>query len=158
MTLALLHLKWRHAGQACVTANRIYVQSGVYDQVAKLICERTNNLVIGHGADPNTTIGPVTTPQSLERIKAQVEDAKKCGGHIAVGGRRVPDTKGYFFEPTVILNASAEMLITKEETFGPILAMYKFETEDAAVKAANDTSVCAQLKSKFHCRHTLLTT
>jgi succinate-semialdehyde dehydrogenase/glutarate-semialdehyde dehydrogenase len=134
-------LKWRHAGQACITANRVYVQSGVYYKFAIMLTERTGKLVVGHGAHAATTMGPVTTPQSLDKALRQVEDAKRLGGQVVLGGGRVPGTTGYFFEPTIILGATREMLITEEESFAPILALYSFETEDEAVEAANDTSV-----------------
>lgn len=138
---ALMALKWRHAGQACITANRVYVQSGVYDSFASLIKEKTSKLKIGHGAKEGTTIGPLTTPRSIDKAENQVEDAKKHGGKVVLGGSKVKDTTGYFFEPTIILGAKKEMLITEEETFAPVLALYSFDTEDEAVDAANNTSV-----------------
>jgi succinate-semialdehyde dehydrogenase/glutarate-semialdehyde dehydrogenase len=134
-------LKWRHAGQACITANRVYIQKGSYDKFAKLLTERTKQLVVGHGNDKTTTMGPVTTPRGLDKCEAQVEDAIKKNGHILLGGKR-KDQPGYFFEPTIIGNAKKEMLITEEETFAPVLALYQFESEDEVVELANDTSVC----------------
>lgn len=134
-------LKWRHAGQACITANRVYVQSRVYDKFAEIIKERTSKLVVGHGSKSDTTMGPVTTPRSLDKALSQVEDAKKHGGKIVLGGNKVANTTGYFFEPTLILGAKKEMLITEEETFAPVLALYSFDTEEEAVTAANNTSV-----------------
>lgn len=134
-------LKWRHAGQACITANRVYVQSGVYEPFASLIKEKTSELKIGHGAEKGTTIGALTTPRSIDKATSQVEDAVKHGGKVVLGGGKVKDTKGYFFQPTIILGAKKEMLITEEETFAPVLALYSFETEDEAVEAANETSV-----------------
>lgn len=139
---ALIALKWRHAGQACITANRIYVQSGVYDKFAELIKEKTSKLVVGHGAEKGTTMGPVTTPRGLDKALNQVEDAKKHGGQIILGGGKLKDKTGYFFEPTIIKGAKREMLITQEETFAPVLALYSFETEEEAVREANNTSVC----------------
>lgn len=123
----------------------MYVQSGVYDKFAAVMKERTAKLVVGHGADKNTTMGPVTTPQGMTKALAQVEDAKKLGGQVILGGAKMTGSTGYFFEPTIILGAKKEMLITQEETFGPILALYSFDTEDEAVKLANDTSVSAAL-------------
>ena len=137
-------LKWRHAGQACITANRVYVQSGVYDKFAAILKERTSKLVVGHGADKNTTMGPVTTPQGLTKALSQVEDARKLGGQIVLGGGKITGTTGYFFQPTIIVGAKKEMLITEEETFAPILALYSFDTEEEAVRAANDTSVSSE--------------
>ncbi|PMD48404.1 aldehyde dehydrogenase [Hyaloscypha variabilis F] len=138
---ALMLLKWRHAGQACITANRVYVQKGVYDKFAQLLKEKTSKLVVGHGAGKGTTMGPVTTPRSLDKATNQVEDAKKHGGQIILGGGKVIGKSGYFFEPTIILGAKKEMLITSEETFAPVLALYSFDTEEEAVTAANNTSM-----------------
>jgi acyl-CoA reductase-like NAD-dependent aldehyde dehydrogenase len=138
---ALMALKWRHAGQACITANRVYVQSSIYDQFAALLKEKTSKLIVGHGADQNTTMGPVTTPQGITKALNQVEDARKHGGQIVLGGGKVPGKTGYFFEPTIIVGAKKEMLITQEETFAPVLALYSFDTEEEAVEAANNTSV-----------------
>jgi len=137
----LMLLKWRHAGQACVTANHVYVQAGVYEEFAERFAERTSKLVVGHMAKEGTTMGPVTTDRSLDKAAAQVEDAKKHGGRVILGGSRVKDTTGYFFEPTIIVDAKPEMMITKEETLAPVLALYKFETEEEAVTAANNSSV-----------------
>lgn len=105
-----------------------------------MVQERTSKLVVGHGADKSTTMGPVTTPQSIEKVTSQVEDAVSKGGKILHGGKRV-NRPGYFFEPTVIANATSEMKVSQEETFGPILALFKFETEEEVVRLANDTSV-----------------
>ncbi|TVY33275.1 Succinate-semialdehyde dehydrogenase [NADP(+)] [Lachnellula subtilissima] len=138
---SLMLLKWRHAGQACITANRVYVQAGVYDKFAAILKEKTSKLVVGHGAEKGTTMGPVTTPRSLDKALNQVEDAKKNGGQIVLGGGKVTGKGGYFFEPTIILGAKKEMLITEEETFAPVIALYSFETEEEAVSAANNTSM-----------------
>lgn len=110
-----------------------------------MLLARTRTLVVGHGSDPSTTMGPVTTPQSLERLADQVSDAETNGGIIAYGGKRIKSLKGYFFEPTIILNANAGMKITQEETFGPLCALYPFNTEGEVVKAANDTTVGSSL-------------
>ncbi|KAK8213623.1 hypothetical protein M8818_002927 [Zalaria obscura] len=142
---ALMALKWRHAGQACITANRVYVQKGIYSEFAQLIAEKTKQLVVGHGADPKTTMGPVTPgSRSLDKAVAQVEDAKAHGGNIILGGNKLHGTTGYdgyFFEPTLITGAKKEMLIAREETFAPVLALFEFETEDEAVQRANETSM-----------------
>jgi acyl-CoA reductase-like NAD-dependent aldehyde dehydrogenase len=91
--------------------------------------------------DEGTTMGALTVPQGLDKTASQVEDAKKNGGKILTGGNRVDLNNGYFFEPTIIANATASMKIAEEETFGPLLALFPFDTEDEAVKAANNTSV-----------------
>ncbi|KAH7006979.1 aldehyde dehydrogenase domain-containing protein [Ilyonectria destructans] len=136
---ALMGLKWRNAGQACISANRVYVQSSVYDTFAAIVKERTSKLVVGHGSSVASTLGPVTTPQSLDRALAQVEDAKKHGARILLGGEKLANSSGYFFNPTIIADAKKEMRITNEETFAPILTLYKFETETEAIQCANDT-------------------
>jgi succinate-semialdehyde dehydrogenase len=137
----LLALKWRHAGQACITANRVYVQAGIYDKFADMLKERTSKIVVGHGATEGVTMGPVTTPRGLDKAASHVEDAKKLGAKVILGGNRITDKKGYFFEPTILTNMKAEMLISREESFAPIAALYKFDTEEEAVRDANDTSM-----------------
>ena len=134
-------LKWRHAGQACITANRVYVQRGIYTKFATLIKDKTSKLVVGHGAEKSSTMGPVTTPQSLTKATNQVADAKKHGGQIILGGNKIDGKGGYFFEPTIITGAKRQMLISEEETFGPVLALYEFENEEEVVREANDTSM-----------------
>ncbi|CAG7954713.1 unnamed protein product [Penicillium salamii] len=137
----LMALKWRHAGQACITANRIYVQAGIFDRFAALLKERTAALVVGHGTAPDTTMGPLTTPRSIEKATAQIEDARRLGADVLLGGNALASKPGYFFEPTILSGMTEEMLISKEESFAPIAALYRFETEDEAVKLANDTSM-----------------
>ena len=144
MFIELLALKWRHAGQACITANRVFVQKGVYDKFAQIILEKTKAMKVGHGASEGVAMGPVTTPRSLDKAEEQVADAKKLGGKIVTGGNKLHGTKGwdgYFFEPTLITGAKGEMLIAREETFAPIMALFEFDTEDEAVQRANDTSM-----------------
>jgi succinate-semialdehyde dehydrogenase len=137
----LMALKWRHAGQACITANRVYVQAGVYDKFAQMLRERTEKLVVGHGAQEGTTMGPVTTPRGLDKALAQVEDARRLGADVILGGGAVPGQKGYFFQPTILTGMREEMLVSREETFAPIAALYRFETEEEAVRMANNTSM-----------------
>ncbi|KAK1139271.1 hypothetical protein N8T08_001117 [Aspergillus melleus] len=138
---ALMILKWRTAGQACTHANRVYVQSGVYDQFARMIVEATSKIRVGHGAEASTTMGPLTTSRGIEKLERHVEDAVKRGGKILCGGKRPANLDGYFFEPTIISDMTPEMLTTQEEIFGPLLGLYKFETEQEVVKLANDTSM-----------------
>jgi succinate-semialdehyde dehydrogenase len=134
-------LKYRHAGQACITANRIYVQSGVYDKFLEMWNAEAKKIVVGHGADGKTTMGPVTTPRGIEKALALVEDAKSKGATIHTGGKKLEKNGGYFFEPTVISGITPDMDIAKEEIFAPVSTFIKFEKEDEAVKAANDTSM-----------------
>lgn len=137
-------LKWRHAGQACITANRVFVQKGVYEKFANILAAKTKELVVGHGADQKSTMGPVTTERSLDKAEAQVADATKLGGKILLGGKKLhgtPGYDGYFFEPTLITGAKDQMLIAQEETFAPVMALFEFDTEEEAVARANDTSM-----------------
>lgn len=138
----LMLLKYRHAGQACITANRVYVQAGVYDAFAQRLKERTSALVVGHGASQGTTMGPLTTPQGVEKARNQVDDARKNGATVLLGdGGSQAQGQGYFFPPTILTNMTPDMLISREESFAPIAALYKFTAEDEAVKHANDTSM-----------------
>lgn len=134
-------LKYRHAGQACITANRIYVQSGIYDKFLERWNAESKKIVVGHGSDKATTMGPVTTPRGIEKALALVNDAKSKGATIHTGGNKISKNGGYFFEPTVITGITPDMDIAKEEIFAPVCTFIKFENEDEAVKAANDTSM-----------------
>ncbi|PWY84815.1 succinate-semialdehyde dehydrogenase [NADP+] [Aspergillus heteromorphus CBS 117.55] len=118
---ALMGLKWRHAGQACITANRVYVQRGVYEAFAGLLRERTRG--------------------GVEKAEAQVEDAKMLGAKVILGGGRVQGEKGYFFQPTILTGMTREMAVSREESFAPLAALYVFDTEEEAVQVANDTSM-----------------
>ncbi|KFY18619.1 hypothetical protein V493_08465 [Pseudogymnoascus sp. VKM F-4281 (FW-2241)] len=138
---ALMILKWRTAGQACTHANRVYVQSGVHDKFTQMLLEATQKICVGHGTHPTSTMGPLTTNRGLEKIQRQVADAVKKGGKILCGGKQPMNLDGYFFEPTIISDMNSTMLACKEEVFGPILGLYKFDTEKEVVRMANDTSM-----------------
>ncbi|OMP88595.1 Succinate-semialdehyde dehydrogenase, mitochondrial [Diplodia seriata] len=144
----LLGLKWRHAGQACVTVNRFLVQAGIYDRfVAHFAAETARTIAVGHGAGAGTTMGPVTTPRGVERAERVVADAVAKGARLVCGGKRAAATagceKGYFFEPTILADMPLEgdqaTLVGCEEVFAPVAAFYRFETEEEAVRLANDT-------------------
>ncbi|KAF2009418.1 succinate-semialdehyde dehydrogenase [Aaosphaeria arxii CBS 175.79] len=138
----LLKLKWRHAGQACVTANRVYVQSGIYEEFVATLAKRTSILKLGHGMSSDTTIGPLTTKRGVSKAQKHVEDAIEKGGKVIVGGKSGKGLgDGFFFEPTIIRDAKQSMLISQEETFAPVLAVYRFDSEAEVVKNANDTSM-----------------
>lgn len=139
---ALMILKWRTAGQACTHANRVYVQSGVYEQVAQKTLEATKKLRVGHGANSATTMGALTTPRGVEKLNKHVADAVSKGGKVLCGGKSPSGLGGgYFFEPTVISGMTSSMLTTNEEIFGPLLGLYRFDTEEEVVEAANNTSM-----------------
>ncbi|KAJ5974721.1 hypothetical protein N7481_011931 [Penicillium waksmanii] len=138
---ALIQLKWRHAGQACITANRVYVQKGVYDAFEKLLVQKTKKLKLGHGAAKDTTIGPLTTPGGVDKVESHVKDAISHGGRLAFGGSRPAGHTGYFYPPTIIAEANERMLVANEETFGPLCALFRFDNECQAVEWANNTSM-----------------
>jgi len=137
----LLALKWRHAGQACITANRVYVQDTIYDKFLEKILERTQKIKIGHGTDSGTTMGPVTTARSVKKAQEFVDDAANKGAEILTGGKASTQSGGYFFEPTILSKVDPTMLISREEVFAPVLAVSSFTSEDEVVKLANDTSM-----------------
>ncbi|KAF2673254.1 aldehyde dehydrogenase [Microthyrium microscopicum] len=138
---AISALKWRHAGQACITVNRIFVQKGVYEKFINIMLERAKKLKVGHGAKDDTTMGPVTTPRSIDKALSLVEDAKKNGSRILIGGNKLEIDGGYFFEPTVIADAKDDLMLAQEEQFAPIAAFFVFDTEEEAVERANNTSM-----------------
>jgi len=143
--VALMALKFRHAGQACITANRVYVQRGVYKKFGKMLADCVGQLKIGHGMEKGTTMGPVTVPAGLDKVAGQIKDAVDKGATVLTGGEKINKNGGYFFQPTVIQNAAPGMLVTEEETFGPLLAMIPFDTEEEVVEAANKTSVSSSV-------------
>lgn len=138
---ALMILKWRTAGQACTHANRVYVQKGVRQKFTELIIAATQKLKLGHGAEPSTTMGPLTTSRAVQKLETHIADAVKKGGVIECGGKQPAGLTGYFFEPTIISNMSSDMITTQEEVFGPLLGIYEFETEEEAVRLANETTM-----------------
>ncbi|KAK0384699.1 hypothetical protein NLU13_7177 [Sarocladium strictum] len=142
----LLALKWRHAGQACVTANRVYVQRSIYDKFAQAVVESSSYLKMGHGMAEGTTLGPVTTPRSLDRAEAMVQDAVARGATILTGsGKRTqPDSvvsNGYFMGPVILKDVPDDATMSQEEIFAPILGLSVFDTEAEVIQRANNTSM-----------------
>jgi succinate-semialdehyde dehydrogenase / glutarate-semialdehyde dehydrogenase len=134
--------KFRNSGQTCVCANRAYIERSVYDRVLELIKERAEELVVGPGLDSRTSMGPLIDAAGVAKVEEQVEDATSLGATVVTGGRRADVAGcegGNFYEPTIIADATPEMKITREETFGPALAVAPFDTEVEAVQMANDT-------------------
>lgn len=139
--------KFRNAGQTCVCTNRIYVQSGVYDEFAKLFEKEVAKFKIGDGLKEGVDFGPLISEDAVEKVEGHIKDALDKGGKLAMGGKKMD---GLFFEPTVILNATSDMKVAREETFGPLAPLFKFETEEEAIKLANDTEF--GLASYFYTR------
>jgi succinate-semialdehyde dehydrogenase / glutarate-semialdehyde dehydrogenase len=130
--------KYRNAGQTCVCANRILVQDGVYDAFTRHLAEVAGAMKVADGFEPGAVIGPLIDMKAVEKVEAHIEDALKKGAKVALGGRRHA-LGGTFFEPTVLTGVTTDMLITKEETFGPVAPLYRFNSEDEAIRMANDT-------------------
>ncbi|CAG8462613.1 13932_t:CDS:2 [Acaulospora colombiana] len=130
--------KFRASGQTCVCANRIYVQSSIYAEFASRLADKVSKFQIGNGFDPKTTHGPLINSEAVDKVTRHVEDAVAKGAEILVGGVR---SDGNFFTPTVLTGMTGEMAITKEETFGPVAGLYKFDSEEEVIGLANDSSV-----------------
>lgn len=131
--------KYRNSGQTCVCANRLLVQRGVYDKFAeKLVKAVTTRLKVGNGFEEGVNQGPLIDLNAVVKVEEQIADAVSKGARIACGGKRSSD-QGFFFEPTILLDVTPDMLISREETFGPVAPLYVFDTEDEAVAMANDT-------------------
>ncbi|TCU05407.1 NAD-dependent succinate-semialdehyde dehydrogenase [Rhizobium sullae] len=130
--------KYRNAGQTCVCTNRIYVQSGVYDVFAEKLAAKVSALKVGEGTLVDVTIGPLIDAEAIAKIEDHISDAIGKGAKVVVGGKR-HSLGGTFFEPTVLTGATQAMKIAREETFGPLAPLFRFETEEEAVAMANDT-------------------
>ncbi|MEQ2316824.1 Succinate-semialdehyde dehydrogenase, mitochondrial [Ameca splendens] len=131
--------KFRNSGQTCVCSNRFLVQSGIYDCfVDKLGRAMDTELRLGHGSDPNTTQGPLINTRAAEKVLHQISDAVSQGAKVLKGGNRLD---GSFMEPTLLTNVTADMLCTTEETFGPLVPVIRFETEEEALAVANAANV-----------------
>jgi succinate-semialdehyde dehydrogenase / glutarate-semialdehyde dehydrogenase len=133
--------KFRSSGQTCVCANRIYVQSGIYDEFAEAFAAKVKQFKVGGGYSEGVTHGPLIHERAVEKVERHVKDAEKKGGKVIVGGQKLPDVGPNFFQPTVITGMSSDMELAHEETFGPVAGIFKFETEEEVIKAANDADV-----------------
>ena len=130
--------KYRNTGQTCVCANRFYVQSGVYEEFADRLAAAIRTLRVGDGMATGVTQGPLINMSAVEKVEEHIADAVGRGARIAVGGQRHASGR-HFFEPTLLLDVPAAAVIAREETFGPVAALIRFDTEQEAVAMANDT-------------------
>jgi len=143
--------KYRNAGQTCVCTNRFYVQEGVYDQFVQKFAAKVRTAKVGNGFEEGVNQGPLIEEAALEKVQRHVEDAVAKGGQVLAGGQRLKTLgSGQFFEPTVVANATPDMLCAREETFGPFAPVFKFKTEQEAIDAANNTEF--GLASYFYSR------
>jgi len=130
--------KFRNMGQTCVCANRIYAQSGIYEEFVQALGDAVSKLRVGNGADDGIDQGPLIDESAVRKTEEHLQDALGHGARVVVGGSR-HDLGGSFFEPTVIADATHGMKVAREETFGPLAPVFRFASEDEAIKQANDT-------------------
>ncbi|RVJ86875.1 NAD-dependent succinate-semialdehyde dehydrogenase [Sinorhizobium meliloti] len=130
--------KYRNAGQTCVCSNRIYVQSGVYEAFAEKLAAKVATLPVGQGTLAGVLIGPLIDADAIAKVEDHIGDAIAKGAKVVTGGKR-HSLGGTFFEPTVVTGATQAMKIAREETFGPVAPLFRFETEEEAIAMANDT-------------------
>ncbi len=139
--------KYRNAGQTCVCANRLYAQDGVYDAFVEKLAAKVRGIQVGNGFEAGVSQGPMIDADAIAKIDSHVADALAKGARLLVGGQR---KDRFFYEPTVLADATADMLCAREETFGPVAPVFRFHTEAEAIARANDTEF--GLASYFYSR------
>ncbi|RII81783.1 NAD-dependent succinate-semialdehyde dehydrogenase [Neopusillimonas maritima] len=130
--------KYRNTGQTCVCTNRFIVQAGVYDEFAQKLAAETAKLRVGNGLEEDVVQGPLINPAAVEKVERLISDAKSKGATITTGGERL-EKDGLWFKPTVLTHMTPDMDIAQQEIFGPVSALFKFDTEDEAIALANNT-------------------
>lgn len=133
--------KFRSSGQTCVCANRLFIQSGIYDEFAQKFAAKVKDFKVGAGFTEGVTHGPVIHGRAISKVDAHVRDAEKKGGKVIIGGQKMPELGDNFFQPTIITGMTTDMALASEETFGPVAGLFKFETEEEVVKIANSAEV-----------------
>src|ERR1700722_118268 len=128
-----------NAGQACLSVERCYVHRSLYERFLRACVEKTRRLRVGHGMDRDTDVGPMIHERQLQLVEAQVQDAKARGARVLTGGARIPERGKNFYQPTVLAGVTHAMRILREETFGPVLPVMAFNSDDEAVRLANDS-------------------
>jgi len=142
--------KYRNAGQTCVCANRLYVQSGVYDRFIEQLAAKAAQIQVGNGFASGVTQGPLIDDAALAKVEEHVADALSKGARLVLGGQRLSTAGERFYPPTVLADVTAEMRCAREETFGPVAPVFRFETEAEVIALANDTEF--GLASYFYSR------
>ena len=132
--------KYRNAGQTCICANRIFVQLGIYEAFSQKFSEAVKKQKIGSGLDEGVVIGPMVEEKAVQFVEGVVADATSKGGKVLTGGQRHSSSNGLIYEPTVLVDVNREMSVFKDEIFGPIAPLFKFETEEEVIELANDTN------------------
>jgi len=128
--------KYRNAGQTCVCANRLYVQDGIYDRFVEKLALKVKAIKVGNGFEAGVNQGPMIDDDAVLKIEQHVADAVGKGAKLLAGGKKIGER---FFEPTVLIDATSDMLCAREETFGPVAPVFRFTTEDEAIRLANNT-------------------
>ncbi|MEW7314779.1 NAD-dependent succinate-semialdehyde dehydrogenase [Buttiauxella gaviniae] len=134
----ILASKFRNSGQTCVCANRIYVQSGIYQALSAELVKAVEALKVGNGLDDGVTQGPLINAKAIDKVELHIQDALEKGATLLTGGKKHP-LGGNYFTPTIVANVTQEMRFAREETFGPVAPLFKFETDEQVVNYANDT-------------------
>ncbi|HDZ37341.1 MAG TPA: NAD-dependent succinate-semialdehyde dehydrogenase [Marinobacter sp.] len=134
----LMASKYRNTGQTCVCANRVYVQSGVYDAFVEKLKTAVSQMVVGAGLEGETQQGPLINQAALDKVKRHIADATAKGAKVVLGGE-AHALGGTFFEPTILTDVTQDMVVASEETFGPVAPLFRFDTEEQAIAMANDS-------------------
>lgn len=134
----LVSTKYRNTGQACISANRVYVQDGIYDAFAEALSRKVARLRVGDGFEADVQQGPLIDPDAIAKVEAHIADAVSKGATVLQGGQR-HERGGLFFQPTVLTGVSQNMRVAQEETFGPVAPLIRFSDEAEAIRMANDT-------------------
>ncbi|RDA93931.1 hypothetical protein CP533_5019 [Ophiocordyceps camponoti-saundersi (nom. inval.)] len=137
----LMGLKWRHAGQVCISANRVYVQRGLHDRLVEQLVARASKLSVGHGMKEGVTMGSLTTDRGLDKAEELAKDAREKGARFVLGSGERVSGGGYFMKPTIVTGLKPDMSMSREEIFAPMLGVAIFDDEDEVVRLANDTSM-----------------
>jgi succinate-semialdehyde dehydrogenase / glutarate-semialdehyde dehydrogenase len=135
----LMVAKFRNGGQTCVSPNRVFVQAGVHDRFVELLAARIEALKVGPASDPSSQIGPMINARAVDKIERHISDALERGARVVTGGKRLAALGPNYYAPTLLVGADATMACSCEETFGPVVPVTRFESEDEAIAAANDT-------------------
>ncbi len=135
----LMASKFRNAGQTCISVNRVYVQREIADEVVARLGAAMSKLVVGDGMVPGTTIGPLIDAGAVAKVSEHVSDALRQGAKLGFGGKARPDLGPTYYEPTIVTGVQPEMLVSSEETFGPLVAVSTFDTEEQAIELANNS-------------------
>ncbi|MEH7012012.1 NAD-dependent succinate-semialdehyde dehydrogenase [Neobacillus niacini] len=139
---ALLSSKYLNAGQTCICTNRVYVQESVIDEFTKIFINETQKLSVGYGIDEGVNVGPLIDMQAIAKVSNHVDDAVSKGAKLMIGGKQLTEgnlKRGFFYAPTVLTNTTEDMLVNREETFGPVTSFMSFKTEEEVISRANNT-------------------